>query len=57
MIYKIYGQNENEKKVLITTITSNNQVYANKVVDMLFDFQEWSSYDIFYDTLWAEKGE
>lgn len=57
MTYNIYGKNDSEK-VLITTITSDNQVYANKVVDMLFDYQEWSLYDIFYDTIWAEeKGE
>ena len=57
MTYNIYGKNENEQ-VLITTITSDTKEYADKIVDMLFDYQEWTDYGIFFETIWVEeKGE
>ena len=54
MKYTIYGQNENEPRYSLATIEGDN---AEKVVDMLFDYQEWADYEIMFDTIWAEKGE
>lgn len=54
MKYTIYGQNDNEQKYTIATIEGKN---AEKMVDMLFDYQEWTDYEIFFDSIWAEKGE
>ena len=51
--FTIYAQNENEPRYSLATITGDN---ADKVVDMLFDYQEWADYEIFFDTIWAEKG-
>jgi len=51
--FTIYAQNENEPEVLIAKITGDN---AEKVIDMLFDYQEWSQYEIIFDTIWAVEG-
>jgi hypothetical protein len=50
--FTIYAQNENEPRYSLATITGDN---ADKVVDMLFDYQEWADYEIFFDTIWAEE--
>ena len=50
--FTIYAQNENEPRYSLAPITGDN---ADKVVDMLFDYQEWADYEIFFDTIWAEE--
>lgn len=57
MKYTIYGQNENEPRYSIATIEAEDNKTADSIVDMLFDYQEWTEYEIFFDTIWAEKGE
>ena len=49
--YTIYGKNQGEKRVEIATVTGE---HADRIIDMLFDYQEWTEYEIFFDTLWAE---
>jgi hypothetical protein len=53
-VFTIYAQNENEPRYSLATITGDN---AKQVVDMLFDYQEWSQYEIMFDNIWAEEGE
>lgn len=50
--FTIYAQNENEPRYSLATITGDS---ASQVVDMLFDYQEWADYEIFFDTIWAEE--
>jgi hypothetical protein len=52
--FTIYAQNENEPRVSLATITGEN---AKQVIDMLFDYQEWSQYEIMFDSIWVEVEE
>ena len=53
MKYTIYAQNENGPIYSLADIEGEN---AEQVINMLFDYQEWTQYEIFFDTIWAEKG-
>ena len=53
--YTIYGQSNDDPTIY--TIAQVRGIYADKVVDMLFDYQEWTDYEIFFDTLWADGGD
>lgn len=49
--YTIYGQNQDGPIYSLADIEGDN---ADKIVDMLFDYQEWADYEIMFDTIWAE---
>lgn len=50
--YIIYGQNDGEPQVEIAVITGER---ADEIVEMLFDYGEFSLHDIWYDTIWAAE--
>jgi hypothetical protein len=54
MKYTIYGQSNDDPTIY--TIAQVQGKYAAQVIDMLFDYQEWTDYEIFFDTIWADGG-
>ena len=51
--YTIYTEYfDDDPKKPIATITGDK---ADKIIDMLFDYNEWADYEIFFDTIWAEE--
>ena len=55
MKYTIYGQSNDDPTIYTIAQVQGN--YAAQVIDMLFDYQEWTDYEIFFDTLWADGGD
>jgi len=49
--YTIYGSHSDEPTIYtIAQVVGDN---ADKIIDILFDTQVWTDYEIFYDTIWA----
>lgn len=58
MTYTIYGQNKDKPIYSIATISTETKKSEKNIIDMLFDYKEWSKYASIFENIWAEeKGE